>query len=123
MRTLLIVVQIAVALGLLNVWLLRSRQSTAYRGGNSQSMREEFACYGLPAWLMPIVGILKVGAAICLIAGVWLHSLTLPAAVVISVLMVGALAMHLKVKDPWKKSFPALLVLTASGFLCWGYIR
>jgi len=34
-----------------------------------------------------------------------------PAAGVVAVLMVGALAMHVKVKDPAKKSVPALLML------------
>lgn len=123
MRTLLIVLQIAVALGLLNVWLLRFGRSTAYRGGDARSMSEEFAYYGLPKWFMGLIGTLKVAAALCLIAGVWLHYLAQPAAVVICVLMAGALAMHLKVQDPLKKSLPALTVLAASACIWWGYTR
>lgn len=119
MRTLLIVLQLAVALGLLNVWLLRFHRSTAYRGGDASSMREEFARYGLPPWSVWLIGTLKVGAALCLIAGVWLHSLVLPAALLVSALMIGALAMHLKIRDPFKKSLPALLVLAASAVICW----
>jgi hypothetical protein len=53
------ILQVVVALGLLNVWLVRAQNSTAYRG----------------------------------------------------VLMIGALTMHAKVKDPLTKSVPALLVL------------
>jgi DoxX-like family len=120
MRILLIVLQVVVALGLLNVWLLRFGQSTAYRGGDARSMREEFARYGLPSWFMLLIGTLKVGAALCLIAGVWLHSLVLPAAALICALMIGALAMHVKIRDPLKKSLPALLVLAASACICWG---
>lgn len=123
MRTLLIVLQIAVALGLLNVWLLRFGRSTAYRGGDAGSMQEEFALYGLPKWFMFLIGALKVGAAVCLIAGVWIHSLVLPAAALVCALMIGALAMHLKVRDPLKKSLPALLVLVASAVICWSSTR
>ena len=54
-----------------NVWLLRASRSTAYRGGAATNMREEFAAYGLPAWMVVVVGVLKVGAALALIAGIW----------------------------------------------------
>ncbi|HEU4636411.1 MAG TPA: DoxX family protein [Edaphobacter sp.] len=119
MHTLLLVLQVIVALGLLNVWLLRFGRSTPYRGGNAQSMRDEFAVYGLPAGAMYAVGTLKVLAAICLLAGIWVHALVFPAAAVVAILMVGALAMHLKVHDPMMKSLPALSVLVLSLAICW----
>ena len=103
--------QIAVALGLLNVWLLRRAKSTAYRGGNAASMGEEFAAYGLPGWAMYVVGGLKVAAALLLIVGLWAPAVIVPTAVLICALMLGALAMHVKVGDPLQKSLPALLVL------------
>ncbi len=109
-----------VALGLLNVWLLRAGKKTEYRGGEAKSMREEFAAYGLPEWAMYVVGALKVGAAICLIAGVWFPVLVLPAAATVAVLMVGAVAMHLKVHDAAKKSLPAAVVLVLCAVICWG---
>jgi len=105
--------QIIVALGLLNVWLLRFNQSTAYRGGGARSMPEEFAAYGLPGWMIYAVGALKVGGALCLVTGIWFPSLVFPAALVIGVLMVGALAMHFRIGDPVKKSVPALFMLTS----------
>ena len=111
MHTTQLILQCAVALGLLNVWLLRVNQSTAYRGGNSQNMRDEFAAYGLPPFAMYLVGTLKVGAALCLIAGIWWPSLVFPAALLIAILMVGALAMHVKIHDPARKSLPALALL------------
>ncbi|HEX2917693.1 MAG TPA: DoxX family protein [Edaphobacter sp.] len=119
MQTLRLVLQVVVALGLLNVWLLRFGRSTPYRGGNAQSMRDEFAVYGLPAGAMYAVGTLKVLAALCLLAGIWIHALVFPAAAVVAVLMVGALAMHLKVRDPLMKSLPALSVLVMSLAICW----
>lgn len=106
--------QIVVGLGLLNVWLLRSRSATAYRGGDSQTLKAEFAAYGLPEWMFFVVGGLKIAAAIALIAGIWLPALVAPAAAVVVVLMIGAVAMHFKVKDPAIKSLPAFLVLVMS---------
>ena len=119
MQTVLYILQVLVALGLLNVWLLRSGRGTAYRGGNAQSMREEFAVYGLPGWVMYGVGGLKVVAALSLLAGIWVHVVVLPAAAVVAVLMVGALAMHLKVRDTLAKSLPAFSVLVLCGAICW----
>lgn len=123
MQTVLDILQIAVALSLLNVWLLRFGRSTPYRGGNAGSMREEFAAYGLPAWSTYAVGILKVGAALCLIAGLWLHFLVFPAALLIGMLMLGALAMHRKVRDPLIKSAPAFSILVLSLAICIGSAR
>lgn len=120
MKILLMSLQVLVALGLLNVWLFRVGRRSVYRGGNAKTMREEFAVYGLPRWSMVVVGALKVGAAICLIAGLWIHFLVMPAALTICVLMVGALAMHLKVRDNAQKSLPALALLVLSAWISWG---
>ena len=114
MQILQLVLQIIVALVLLNVWLLRTQQSTPYRGGGAGSMKAEFAFYDLPPWAMYVVGILKVGVAVCLIAGVWLHRLVFPAAVLLCLLMLGAIAMHVKVRDPLKRALPALGMLALS---------
>jgi len=111
------IVQVIVALGLLNVWLLHFRQHTAYRGGNAGSMKDEFAVYGMPQWSVYVVGALKVGVAICLLAGLWLPALILPSSLILCVLMAGAVAMHAKVHDPVKKSLPALAMLAFSIFL------
>lgn len=112
--TLSMILQLVVGLGLLNVWVVRSKAATAYRGGKAQTLKEEFGAYGLPEWMFYLVGALKVGAAIALIVGLWVPALVQPAAAVIVVLMLGALAMHVKVKDPLMKSLPAFLVLLMS---------
>ena len=90
MRTVMVILQVVAALGLLNVWLLRFSQSTAYRGGSARTMVEEFAAYGLPPWFAYLIGTLKIGAALALIAGIWRPSLVLPAAALVCVLMFGA---------------------------------
>lgn len=101
------VLQLIVGVGLLNVWLVRPRSATAYRGGGASSLREEFAIYGLPSPVFFLVGATKVAAGVILIAGIWASLPVQIAAGVIAALMVGALAMHVKVGDPIKKAVPA----------------
>ena len=121
METIVQICQIIVGCGLLNVWLLRSSKSTAYRGGTATNMLEEFAAYGLPAWSCYLVGFLKVASAIALLAGLLYPALVLPAAVVVAILMAGAVAMHFKVGDPAKKSLPAFSVLVLSAVIIAGH--
>ena len=106
--------QVIVGLGLLNVWLVRGRSATSYRGGAAQTLQGEFAAYGLPGFAFYVVGALKIGAAIVLIAGVWVALPVRAAAGLVAALMIGAVAMHLKVGDPLMKSLPAALMLALS---------
>jgi len=114
MDTVILVIQIVVALGIYNVWLLRRDRATAWRGGPARSMKEEFAVYGLPPWFMTVVGSLKLLFATMLLAGIWVPALTKPAAAGLALLMLGALAMHFKVSDPVKRSLPALSMFLMS---------
>lgn len=123
MRMIMVVLQVAAALGLLNVWLLRFNRPTSYRGANAGSMVDEFAAYGLPKWFAYLIGSLKIGAALALILGIWQRGLVLPAAALIGVLMLGALAMHMKIGDPLKKSLPALGMLVLCVAIGWGTTR
>ncbi len=106
-----VVLQILVGVGLLNVWLLRPNKPTPYRGGGARSLEEEFALYGLPDAMRYVVGVLKVGAGIIMLAGVWWPVPVREAAIVVVLLMVGAIAMHIKVKDPARRAVPAVLML------------
>ncbi|MBO6577224.1 MAG: DoxX family protein [Rhodothermales bacterium] len=106
--------QIVIAFGLLNVWLIRSDFSTRYRGKGANSLRAEFEAYGLPGFMYYLVGGLKILAAFALLFGLFFPVLVQPAAILVAVLMVGALAMHLKVSDPVKRSVPAATVLALS---------
>lgn len=114
MKWFVFVSQLAIALGLLNVWLLRAGKPTAWRGGEAKNMREEFLAYGLPPWFMWTIGFAKVTLAVLLILGLWVNAITKPAAMGVAVLMVGAIAMHFKARDPWKKSLPAASLLGLS---------
>ena len=107
MAILVRIIQVAVALGMYNVWLLRFGKSTNWRGGTAR--KEEFAVHGLPGWFMGVVGFLKLLFATLLIVGVWYPVVTRPAAGGLAVLMAGAVAMHFKVKDPPLRSLPAFV--------------
>lgn len=116
MNTALVAAQWIIGLGILNVWLLRARRATDYRGGDAKNMKEEFAVYGLPPSFMVAIGIVKVSLAIALIAGTWMPSIVQPAALAMAVLMAGAVSMHIKVKDSLKKTLPSLAMLALSLF-------
>tara|TARA_B100000963_G_C22615827_1_gene667298 strand:- start:686 stop:1093 length:408 start_codon:yes stop_codon:yes gene_type:complete len=123
MNTLIIFLQLIIAFGLINVWLVRFNKATQYRGGSAKNMEEEFAAYGLPLWLMYAVGSLKIFIAAMLLISFWIlikpvesytelaGNLLFYNLIVLAVLMVAALIMHVKIKDPIKKSYPALSIL------------
>jgi uncharacterized membrane protein YphA (DoxX/SURF4 family) len=115
------IVQAVLAFGLINVWVLRNKKSTAYRGKEAKSLKEEFQAYGLPHWMYIAVGTAKLTVAALLIIGFFIPHTVAPAAGILIVLMLGALAMHIKVKDPIKKSVPAFLMLLMSTFLFLAY--
>lgn len=106
-----ILFQLIVALGILNVWLLRAGRATPYRGNNAKNLREEFAAYGLPPWVYYLIGALKIALALSLLIAIALPVVARPAAIGMGLLMLGAFAMHLKVKDPMSKAVPSLVVL------------
>ena len=109
--------QVVIAVAIFTVWLLRYGKATDYRGGNARNLKEEFAVYGLPGWFMGVVGFFKLLFAVLLIAGIWFSPLTKPAAAGMAVLMLGAVSMHVKVKDPLKKALPALGMLVLCLFV------
>jgi len=109
-----IAIQIIIAVSIFNVWILRFGKQTSWRGGTAKSMKEEFETYGLPHWSMKLIGFLKLTLATLLIAGIFLPVLIKPAAIGMAVLMLGAIVMHIKVKDSLIKSLPAFTFLVLS---------
>jgi hypothetical protein len=77
-------------------------------------MKEEFEVYGLPMWFMNVVGGLKVVLALLLLVSIWVTSLEPVATYGIAILMLGAIAMHIKAGDPPLKSVPAFSFLVLS---------
>lgn len=110
--------QIVIALGLINVWIIRSGHATKYRGAGAQNMKEEFLVYGLPVWFLYVVGTAKILIATSMILALFMPHVmapvSIPALILLAVLMVGAISMHIKVKDPLIKIVPAIAMLIMS---------
>ena len=109
-----IVAQIIIAFSIYNVWILRPKKATPWRGGEAKNIMEEFETYGLPKWFMFFVGFSKIVLSTLLLVGIFYSDLAETGAVGIAVLMFGAILMHVKVKDHPKKSFPAFSFLVLS---------
>jgi hypothetical protein len=109
MQYITIALQCIVAFSILNVWLLQYNKPTQWRGGDAKTIVEEFKVYGLPIWMCYVVGALKIILAIGLLASIWYPELQQISALGLAALLLGSIAMHLKIKDPLKKSFPAFL--------------
>lgn len=105
------IIQVIIAIGIYNVWIFRFGKSTDWRGGHSTNMEEEFAVYGLSRSIMLIVGALKLFFATLLLVGLFYTQLVRPAALGLAILMLGAIIMHIKIHDPFKKSIPAFTML------------
>ncbi|MFT5078107.1 MAG: hypothetical protein ACI825_000508 [Planctomycetota bacterium] len=111
MEIALIIIKLIVSLSLLNVWLVQYNKPTRWRGGKAQTIRQEFEVYGLPSWMLYLVGFIKVGLSLLLIASIWFLELGDPAAIGLALMLTGSIIMHIKIKDPLLKSFPAALFL------------
>mgnify|MGYP001313834234 FL=1 len=106
--------QVVIGLSVMRVWTINFNKSTPWRGGGARNMKEEFTAYGLPQWMVYFVGILKVIFSIGLIAGLWIPELISFSASGIAIFMFFAILMHVKIKDPIKKSIPALTFMVLS---------
>ena len=114
---LLIAIKAFIFISIINVWFFRFSKPTPWRGKDAGSMQDEFAAYGLSSTMMYLVGGLKVLCATGLLASIWYPELAVPSAIGMAVLMLGAIGMHLKVKDPLQKALPASTLLLLSVFI------
>ena len=119
MDTILIILQLFVGLNILRIWLVTNQRESIYRGGEgkAKTLRGEFEYYGLSVGFMYVVGTLKVAMCLGLILGVWMPNITPFAAGGLIILMLGAVAMHFKVRDRFQTYLPALLMLTLSSLI------
>lgn len=107
----IIILKVIVCLSILNVWLIQSKKPTKWRGGNAKTIVEEFEVYGLSKSFCYVIGFLKVSLALILLASIQYESLTLIGSLGLAILLLGSIIMHLKIKDPMYKSFPAFLFI------------
>ena len=117
MEYLKIIIQILIALGIFNVWVIKINKPSIYRGGDSKNMESEFKAYGFKIFFMKVIGFLKITLACLLIAGIWFPGIIDISAFFMGLLMIGAIGVHIKINDPLIKSLPAFIMLVLSSIL------
>jgi len=77
----------------------------------SKQMVDNFQTYGYPAWFRFFSGLVEVGAAVLLIAGIWNGTLAAWGALLVVATMIGALLTHIKIKDTMKNMMMPFVLL------------
>ncbi|PRX47476.1 DoxX-like protein [Prauserella shujinwangii] len=77
------------------------------RIAGARQIRATDARLGVPPRLDPVIGALELAAVAGLIAGFWFRPLALAASVGLVLLMIGAVAYHLRARDPAALTAPA----------------
>lgn len=119
MRTLAILCQLVIALGIVNVWVLRPGKASRWRPEGANNMAEEFRRYGYPDWMPKLVGAAKLLLAALLVVGIWYPPLAMGAGIAMAILMAIAVGSHLRVGDPLIKSLPSFTLLLLSLFVAY----
>ncbi|NND04759.1 MAG: DoxX family protein [Saprospiraceae bacterium] len=109
-----IAIKLIVGLSVLNVWLFRANKATPWRGGTAKSLKEEFEAYGLNESIMKLVGAVKIILAVLILASIFYQPAEQIGAIGMAVMMIGAIVMHIRIKDPLQRSFPAFSFLLLS---------
>lgn len=108
MEALTISLQALVAASIFFVWVVRYDNAI-----------QEFKQYGLPDWLRDLVGILKLTFALLMLIGIERKPFAIAGGLGIAFLMGCAFIIHLRVKNPWFKMLPCLILLALSAVIAW----
>ena len=106
MNTVVVFAQLVIALSVIIVWVFRF-----------DNIVKEFKQYGLPDLVRNMVGAAKIALATLLVAGIWYPALVLVPALLMAFLMLCAQLAHIKVRNPWYKYVPSLVLLVLSLFV------
>jgi hypothetical protein len=106
MNTYTTIAQLVIALSVGYVWIFRF-----------DNIVKEFKQYGLSDLTRNMVGASKIVLATLLITGIWYPELVFIPALLMAFLMASAQFFHFKVKNPWIKHLPSLLLLAISLFV------
>ncbi|RYJ52949.1 hypothetical protein DR871_002570 [Flavobacterium petrolei] len=106
MNTYTIIAQLVIALSVGYVWIFRF-----------DNIVKEFKQYGLSDLTRNMVGASKIVLATLLVTGIWYPELVFIPALLMAFLMASAQFFHFKVKNPWIKHLPSLLLLAISLFV------
>jgi hypothetical protein len=107
--TLIHLAQITLGLSVFFVWIFRFH-----------NVVKEFKQFGLSDLTRSFVGASKIATATLLIAGVWFTELVFIPAITMGLFMVAAQYFHFKIKNPFSKHLPSLLLLILSAIIALG---
>lgn len=100
MENLMSLLQIGVALSVVYVWVFRYHNVII-----------EFKQFELSDITRNFVGASKISLSTLLITGIWYPSLIYPSAIIMAMFMVSAQYFHFKIKNPFIKHLPSLILL------------
>jgi hypothetical protein len=106
MEELVTIAQLIIAISVYYVWIFRFH-----------NVIKEFEAFGLSDLIRNIVGASKISIATLLIVGIWHSSFILISSVLMGLFMIGAQYFHFKVKNPFIKHLPSLILLILCIFL------
>lgn len=100
MENLLCLAQLVVALSVAYVWIFRY-----------DNVVKEFKQFGLNDLTRNFVGATKIALATLLVAGIWYPLLVQIPSVLMGLFMIAAQYFHFKIKNPFSKHLPSLILL------------
>ena len=100
MENLLCLAQLVVALSVAFVWIFRY-----------DNVVKEFTQFGLNDLTRNFVGASKIALATLLVAGIWYPLLVQIPSVLMGLFMIAAQYFHFKIKNPFSKHLPSLILL------------
>ena len=112
MENLVIIAQIILAVAVAYVWIFRYN-----------NVVKEFKQFGLNDITRNFVGASKIALATLLVAGIWHSSLVQIPAVLMGLFMISAQYFHFKIKNPFIKHLPSLLLLMLCAIIALGSIQ
>lgn len=106
-----IMIQLAIGMGVLSVWVLRFSKVSRYKQVGVSSSIEEPRIYGFPKSVMLLIGVLKVLFSVGLIIGIFYSALIRPSAIGLAVMMLGTMIVKFREYQDASRIFPSFLML------------
>ena len=106
MENLINLAQLIVAISVVYVWTFRF-----------YNVLKEFEQFGLSDLTRNFVGATKISLATLLVVGIWDSSLVFIPSILMGLFMITAQYFHFKIKNPFIKHLPSLLLLILCAFI------
>lgn len=112
MENIVYLAQVVLALSVAYVWIFRFH-----------NVLKEFDLFKLSDVTRNFVGVSKISLATILMVGIWYPDLVLIPSILMASFMLSAQYFHFKVKNPFKKHLPSLLLLILCAFIALSSIQ